>query len=194
MRHQRFFAGTVLMLGLLTVPVAQAHNLAHEGASLSAGFVHPLFGWDHVLAMLAVGLWAAQQRGQAVWRLPLVFVLLMTVGAITTGAGLVLPAVETGIATSLLVLGLLLAFAVRPPAAFGMALVGLFALFHGVAHGVEMSQAASALTFALGFILATTLLHLLGIHLGRLCQGELTTRLLRIGGSGIAATSILTWV
>ena len=194
MRHQRFLEGTVFMLSLLTVPVAQAHNLAHEGASLSAGFAHPLSGWDHVLAMLAVGLWATQQRGQAVWRLPLVFLILMTVGAIAAGAGLVLPAVETGIATSLLVLGLLLALAVRPPAAVSMALVGLFALFHGVAHGVEMPQAAPAMAFALGFILATTLLHLLGIHLGRLCRGELTTRLLRIGGSGIAASSILTWV
>ena len=194
MRHQRFLEGTVFVLSLLTVPVAQAHSLAHEGASLSAGFVHPLFGWDHVLAMLAVGLWAAQQDGRAMWGLPLVFVVVMTVGAIAAGAGLVLPAVESGIAASLLVLGLLLAFAVRPPAAFSMALVGLFALFHGFAHGVEIPQAASALTFALGFILATTLLHLLGLHLGRLCRGELTTRLLRIGGSGIAATSILTWV
>jgi urease accessory protein len=194
MRHQRFVEGTVFMLGLLTVPVAQAHNLAHQGASLSAGFVHPLLGWDHLLAMLAVGLWAAQQNGRALWRLPLVFVVLMTVGAIAAGAGLLLPAVETGIATSLLVLGLLLAFAVRPPAIFSMALVGLFALFHGFAHGAEMPQASSALNFALGFILATTLLHLLGIHLGRLCRGELTTRLLRIGGSGIAASSILTWV
>ncbi len=194
MKHQRILEGTVFILSLLAVPVAQAHNLALEGASLSAGFAHPLFGWDHVLAMLAVGLWAAQQGGRVVWRLPLVFVVLMTVGAIAAVAGLALPAVETGITTSLLVLGLLLAFAVRPPAAFGMALVGLFALCHGVAHGVEMPQAASALTFALGFIFATTLLHLLGIHLGRLCQGELTTRLLRIGGSGIAATSILTWV
>ena len=194
MKHQRILEGTVFILSLLAVPVVQAHNLAHEGASLSAGFAHPLFGWDHVLAMLAVGLWAAQQGGRVVWRLPLVFVVLMTVGAIAAVAGLALPAVETGITTSLLVLGLLLAFAVRPPAAVGMALVGLFALFHGVAHGVEMPQAASALTFALGFIFATTLLHLLGIHLGRLCRGELTTRLLRIGGSGIAATSILTWV
>jgi urease accessory protein len=121
-------------------------------------------------------------------------VVLMTVGAIAAGAGLVLPAVETGITTSLLVLGLLLAFAVRPPAAFGVALVGLFALFHGVAHGIEIPQSASTLTFAVGLILATTLLHLLGIHLGRLRQGELTTWLLRIWGSGIAATSILAWV
>ena len=194
MRHQRILEGTVFILGLLAVPVAQAHNLAHEGASLSAGFTHPLSGWDHVLAMVAVGLWAARQGGCVEWRLPLVFLVMMTVGAIAAGAGLVLPAVETGITTSLLVLGLLLAFAVSPRAAFGMALVGLFALFHGVAHGVEIPQSASALTFALGFILATTLLHLLGIHLGRLYQGELTTWLLRICGSGIAATSILTWV
>lgn len=194
MRNKPYLEGTVFILSLLAVPVAQAHNLAHEGVSLLAGFSHPLFGWDHVLAMLAVGLWAAQQNGRTSWRLPLVFVGLMTVGAIVAGAGLVLPASETGIATSLLVLGLLLAFAVRPPAIFSMAMVGLFALFHGFSHGTEMPQAVSALTFALGFILATTLLHLLGVQLGRLCRGELSARLLRAGGSGIAATSILTWV
>ncbi len=194
MRQQRILQGTVFLVSLLAIPVAQAHDLAHQGASLSAGFIHPLSGWDHVLAMLAVGLWAAQQGGRVVWRLPLVFVASMTVGAIAAGAGLVLPAVETGITTSLLVLGLLLAFAVHPPAALGMALVGLFALFHGAAHGVEIPQSASAQTFALGFILATTLLQLLGIYLGRLCQGVLATKLLRIWGSGIAATSILTWV
>ncbi len=194
MRYQRLLESTVFLLSLLAVPVAQAHSTAQEGASLSAGFAHPLFGWDHVLAMLAVGLWAAHQRERALWRLPLVFMILMTVGAVAAGAGLVLPAVETGIATSLLVLGLLLAFALRPPAVFSMTLVGVFALFHGFAHSTEMPQAASALTFALGFILATTLLHLLGIHLDRLCRTELTTRLLRIGGSGIAASSILMWV
>ncbi len=194
MRHQRILEGPVFILSLLAVPVAQAHNLAHQGASLSAGFTHPVSGWDHMLVMLAVGLWAAQQGGRVVWRLPLVFVVLMTVGAILAGAGFVLPAVETGIATSLLLLGLLIAFAVRLPAAFGMFLVGLFALFHGTAHGAEIPQSASALTFALGFMLATTLLLLLGIHLGRLCQGALSTRLLRIWGSGIAATGILTWV
>jgi len=194
MRNKRYLEGTVFTLSLLAVPAVQAHNLAHEGATLLAGFSHPLFGWDHLLAMLAVGLWAAQQNGRYLWRLPLVFLALMSVGAIAAGAGLVLPASETGIVTSLLVLGLLLAFAVRPPAVFNMAMVGLFALFHGFAHGAEIPQAVSALTFALGFILATTLLHLLGLQLGRLCRGELSARLLRAGGGGIAATSILTWV
>jgi urease accessory protein len=194
MRNKSFLEGTVFILSLLAVPAAQAHNLASEGATLLAGFSHPLFGWDHLLAMLAVGLWAAQQNGRYLWRLPLVFVALMTGGAIAAGAGLALPASETGIATSLLVLGLLLAFAVRLSAILSMAMVGLFALFHGFSHGAEMPQAVSALTFALGFILATTLLHFLGVRLGRLCRGELSARLLRVGGSGIAATSILTWV
>jgi urease accessory protein len=194
MRNKRYLEGTVFILSLLIVPAVQAHNLAHEGATLLAGFSHPLFGWDHLLAMLAVGLWAAQQNERYLWRLPLVFVTLMTVGAIGAGAGLVLPASETGIATSLLVLGLLLAFAVRLPVLFSVIMVGLFALFHGFAHGAEMPQAASAMTYGLGFILATTLLHVFGIRLGRLARGALTAKLLRLGGGAIAATSVLTWV
>lgn len=194
MRNKRYLEGTVFILSLLTVPVAQAHNVTYEGATLLAGFSHPLLGWDHLLAMLAVGLWAAQQNGRFVWRLPLVFLALMTVGAIAAGAGAALPGLEAGITSSLLVLGLLLAFAVRLPVIFSVVMVGLFALFHGFAHGAEMPQAASAITYGLGFILATTVLHVFGVRLGQLARGALSAKLLRLGGGAIAATSVLAWV
>jgi urease accessory protein len=193
MQYKHYLEGTVFILSLLAVPVAQAHNVAYEGAALLAGFSHPLLGWDHLLAMLAVGLWAAQQRGRFVWRLPVVFPAMMIVGASVAGAGVVLPELETGIASSLLVLGLLLAFAVHLPFVFSVVLVGLFALFHGFAHGAEMPQTVSAVTYGLGFILATTVLQVLGVRLGLLARGALTATLLRMGGGAIAVAGVLTW-
>ena len=194
MQNKRYLEGTVFFLSLLTVPVVQAHNVASEGINLLAGFSHPLLGWDHLLAMLAVGLWAAQQNGRFVWRLPMVFLAMMIIGVIVAGAGVALPALETGIASSLLVLGLLLAFAIRLPLISSTTLVGVFALFHGYAHGVEMPQVASAVTYGLGFIFTTTVLHIFGVRLGRLARGALTAKLLRLGGGAIAAASVLIWV
>lgn len=144
---------------------ALAHP-GHESASFLSGFNHPLGGLDHLLAMLAVGLYAAQQAGRARWSLPAGFVLAMLLGAALGASGIRLPAVEAGIAASVLVLGLLLAFAVRLPLAASLPLVALFALFHGHAHHAEMG-AASLLTYAIGFALATALLHAVGFMLAR---------------------------
>lgn len=144
---------------------ALAHP-GHESASFFSGFSHPLGGLDHLLAMLAVGLYAAQQAGAARWLLPAGFVLAMLAGAGLSAFGLALPAVEAGIAASVLVLGLLIAFAARLPLALSLSLVAGFALFHGHAHHAEMGAARLA-AYAAGFALATALLHAAGYALAR---------------------------
>ena len=166
--------------------LALAHP-GHESASFLSGFSHPLGGLDHLLAMLAVGLYAAQQAARARWSLPLGFVLAMLLGAGLGAFGLGLPAVETGIATSVLVLGLLIAFAIRLPLAASLPLVALFALFHGHAHHAEMGT-ASLLTYAAGFALATACLHAAGFMLARwLPQSPAGLAAKRIAGACVAA-------
>lgn len=155
-----------LALVAATVP-AFAHPGAGEHGSFTAGLLHPLFGLDHVLAMVAVGLWAAQIGGRAVWIVPAAFVGTMGAGFLLGLSGATLPFVEPAIAASVVVLGLLIAMAVRLPAAAGAAVAGLFALFHGYAHASELG-AAGALSFGAGFALATALLHSAGIGLGLL--------------------------
>lgn len=145
--------------------------LAHPGHELGAGsvavgFFHPLLGVDHILAMGAVGLWAALLGGRAVWTVPTTFTLCMLAGFGIALTGISLPGVEPGIAASVVILGLLVAATVRLPLAPSVGLVGLFAVFHGHAHGAELTGATSA--FALGFVAATALLHGAGLVLG--CQ------------------------
>lgn len=164
---------------------ALAHP-GHEAASFFSGFAHPFGGLDHLLAMFAVGLYAARQAGAARGLLPAGFVLAMLVGAGLAAAGLALPAVEAGIAASVLVLGLLLAFAARLPAGASLALVAAFALCHGAAHQAEMGGAGLAL-YALGFSLATALLHGGGYLLGRLAPDSAAAhRIHRLAGAAIA--------
>ena len=160
-----------------------------HGAGFEAGVTHPFTGFDHLLAMLAVGMWAAQQGGRAQWSIPLAFVAMMTLGGILALTGVHLPMVETGIATSVLVLGLLVTFSARLPLAAGATLVGIFALFHGHAHGAELPLAASPVEYALGFILATAALHGIGIALGNhMKKGSLP--LLQLSGAAVAATGV----
>ncbi len=130
------------------------------------GFVHPVTGIDHVLAMVAVGLFAANLGGRALWAVPLSFVSVMAVGGALGVAGIAIPFVEAGIAISVIVLGLAVALRWQWPVAAAMALVGVFAIFHGHAHGAEMPVDASGLEYGLGFMLATALLHVVGIGLG----------------------------
>ena len=146
--------------------MASAHTVTGQTAGFLHGFSHPIGGIDHVLAMVAVGLFAAQLGGRALWAVPATFVAVMVAGGALGMAGVALPAVEIGIALSVLVLGLVV-LAGRPwPLGLAMALVAAFALFHGHAHGTEMPVDASGLTFGLGFVLATSVLHLTGIGLG----------------------------
>jgi urease accessory protein len=180
-------AATALILG--SYGAAFAHAPGAGEAGLAAGFAHPLFGLDHVLAMVAVGLWASQLGGRAVWLVPASFVGVMALGAALGAVG-TLPAVELGIVGSLLVLGALVATATRLPAATGAALVAVFALFHGHAHGAEMPEGAAAL-FAVGFIAATALLHGIGLAAGLYLQRAASGWLVRAGGAAVAATGLV---
>jgi len=150
---------------VLVPGVALAHP-GHGDAGFTHGFAHPLSGLDHVLAMLAVGLYAALLGGRALWLVPASFVAMMAVGGALGMAGIALPYTEAAIALSVIVLGLAVALRVSLPTLVAMALVGTFAVFHGHAHGAEMPQAASGYAFAAGFVLATALLHGVGIALG----------------------------
>jgi urease accessory protein len=145
---------------------AFAHIGDHSHMSFSEGLLHPFSGLDHVLAMVAVGLWASQLGGRALWLLPLTFPVVMAVGAALGFGGVSLAWIEIGIALSVVALGALVAFRARPSLAVSVPLIGLFALLHGYSHGVELPAEASALSYAAGFIAATLVLHLIGIGLG----------------------------
>ena len=175
-----------LLLSGLAAP-ALAHP-GHGSEGLMAGLAHPVGGLDHLLAMVAVGLWAAQQGGRALWAVPAAFVSMLLVGGLLGMAGIALPLVETGIVGSVILFGGLLLGAARLPVQAGMALVGVFALFHGYAHGAEMPQAASALTYALGFVLATALLHISGALAGLAARAQLWA--LRAGGAAITGAGL----
>ncbi len=172
---------------------AFAHLNPQEHGSFAAGFSHPLFGLDHILVMVAVGLWAAQICGRALWAVPSAFVAMMAVGFALATAGIDLPFVEPAILASVVALGLLVAMAVRLDAAASAAVVGLFALFHGHAHGGELGS-AGALPFAVGFIIATAALHTagigLGVMLGRLSGGGTLARVLG-GITALAGTALI---
>ncbi|MEP9367272.1 HupE/UreJ family protein [Xanthobacter sp. VNH20] len=143
---------------------------AHTGVGATHGFVHgfmhPVTGLDHVLAMVTVGILAWQMGGRALWLLPASFVALMAAGGALGMGGFDLPYVETGIALSVVVLGAAVALGVKAPLAFAMGLVGMFAVFHGHAHGAEMPENVGGLSYGLGFMLGTALLHLAGLGLG----------------------------
>lgn len=159
----------MFLLAQVAVPAA-AHSGEGAVGGFVSGFLHPLAGPDHVIAMVAVGLWGAFLGRPAVWLLPVVFPLVMACGGALGVAGVPVPSVETGIAASAVVLGAMVAAAARPPLAVAAVLVGAFAIFHGHAHGTELPQAASPLTYSLGFVMATGLLHAAGITLSLLTR------------------------
>ena len=165
--------------------------LAHTGEAAAGGFVtgflHPIFGWDHVIAMVAVGLWGAFLGAPAVWLLPVTFPLVMALGGMLGAAGVPLPGIETGIAASGLVIGLAVLFAARPPLPVAAVIVAFFAIFHGHAHGAEMPGAVSPLAYAGGFVIGTGLLHVAGIALGLLTKLPSGTWIVRAAGVVIAA-------
>ena len=146
--------------------MALAHTGVGDTSGFSHGFVHPLTGIDHLLAMMMVGVFAWQLGGRALWLVPLTFVLVMAIGGVFGVAGIGIPFVETGIALSVIVLGAAVAFRLTVPVAVAVALVGLFAVFHGHAHGEEMPENVAGLSYGLGFMLATAALHAAGIGIG----------------------------
>ena len=165
--------------------------LAHVGqgdlsGGLKAGFMHPISGLDHVLAMVAVGLWGAQLGKPAIWVLPVTFPLVMCIGGVMGVLGVPLHGIEIGIALSALVLGAMVTLALRPPLWLAGLIVALFAICHGYAHGAELPQSANPLTFAMGFVCATGLLHACGILIGSIYRWRAGRVALRAGGTAIA--------
>lgn len=168
---RRLCAAVPLTLLALGASPAWGHaDAAGAAGGFVAGFLHPLLGWDHLVAMVAVGLWGAFLGLPALWLLPVVFPLVMAAGGALGVLGVPLPGVETGIALSAVVLGGMVALAARPPLPVAVVIVGLFAIFHGHAHGTELPQAADPLVYSLGFVVATGLLHAGGIAFGLLVR------------------------
>ncbi len=183
-------AAATLTLALATTPA-----LAHEGAAgVAGGFIaglqHPLFGPDHLVAMVAVGLWGAFLGRPAIWVLPIAFPLVMAFGGALGVAGVPLPQVETGIALSAVVLGAVVALALKPPLWVAGLVVAAFAIFHGHAHGTELPSAANPLSYSAGFVISTGLLHLAGIALGFLASGEAGRIAVRGAGAAIALAGV----
>jgi len=182
----------IFLLSILAFPsVAEAHVGTGPASQLWNGLLHPLGGPDHLLAMVGVGLWAAQRGGRAIWLVPLAFVSVMAVGNVLAVAAISLPFVEPAIIASVLILGILIAAAVRLPLAASALVVGLFALVHGHAHGTEMPLTASGFAYAIGFVLTTALLHLCGIAFGLAAREFSAARLVRYVGGAIAACGVL---
>lgn len=178
------------LIALIASGQAHAHEDGLAGGFIS-GFTHPILGWDHVVAMVAVGLWGAFLGRPAIWLLPVIFPLVMAFGGVLGIIGVPVPFVEPGIAISSIALGLLIALALRLPLAAAAIIVGAFAIFHGYAHGVELPAATSPLPYALGFVVATGCLHLAGILLGLLVHAPGGRIVIRAGGAAISVIGCL---
>ena len=179
----------ILLLGL--GGPAEAHVGEGLIGGFASGFSHPLLGPDHIVAMVAVGMWGAFLGAPALWLLPVVFPLVMAGGGALGVLGVPMPAVETGIALSAVVLGLMVALAARPPLWVAALIVGAFAVFHGYAHGAELPAAADPVAFSVGFVIATGLLHLLGIAIGLLVRWPAGRFAVRATGTAIALARVV---
>jgi len=196
-KHTLSVAGWAGLISLAAAMPASAHVGAGSVDTLSHGFLHPFNGLDHILAMVAVGLYAANLGGRALWLVPSAFIGTMIVGGLLGYYGWPLPMVEAGIALSVIVMGMAIALGVRLPTIAAMALVGVFALFHGHAHGNEgAGLGITFLPYAVGFVAATGLLHLAGIALGATFDrmGTLSVSLNRLAGCAglVAGMSLFT--
>jgi urease accessory protein len=177
----------MVFLFALLPATASAHTETGAFGGFLSGFKHPISGLDHLVAMVAVGLWGAFLGGRARWMLPVVFPVVMAFGGTFGTLGVPMPAVETGIAISGVVLGLVVGFAVKPPIGVAAIIVGFFGMLHGYAHGKELPDAANALAYSAGFVICTGLLHLCGIALGLLVRWPWGKIAVRAGGFAIAA-------
>jgi urease accessory protein len=177
---------TLAVFVFLCVQTAFAHPQKGEAVGFLTGFRHPISGLDHVLAMVAVGLWGAQLGSPAIWVLPVAFPMVMAAGGMLGLMGVPLPGIEYGIALSAILLGVVVMFEVRPPLGVAAALVSFFAVFHGHAHGTELPPRQSALLYSMGFVIATGCLHALGIGIGTVHRWGWGQRLLRFAGVIVA--------
>jgi len=174
----------ILFIFLCFIPtLSQAHGFQGEASGFMTGFVHPIFGLDHFLAMFSVGLWGAQIGGRSVWILPITFPLIMVVGGFMGIMGVALPYVEIGIAVSIIALGLGITLSWKPSEWIVLLLICIFAICHGHAHGTELPKAMEPADYALGFVIATGLIHILGIGVGLFAEKVLLGKLTRFLGS-----------
>jgi urease accessory protein len=171
-----------------------AHRAGGEAVGFASGLAHPVSGWDHVLAMVAVGLWGAQLGPPAIWLLPVTFPMVMAFGGMLALAGIPLPGSEIGIALSAIALGLVVMAEARPKLPVAAALVGFFAIFHGYAHGTELPAGANGLLYSAGFVIATGCLHGIGITIGLVHRWRPGRLALRIAGGVVAAAgAVFLW-
>ena len=186
--------GPLAALLLAALPASLA---AHEGGSVAgllSGLYHPISGLDHVLAMVAVGIWGAQLGPPAIWVLPVTFPMVMAFGGMLGLLGVPIPGVELGIGLSALLLGLMIALERRPDLQLAAVLVGFFAIFHGFAHGAELPEGQSGLLYSIGFVVSTGTLHATGIGLGLTHRWRWGKTALRLGGAVIALAGVwFTW-
>lgn len=183
-------AMTLVVVALLCANSAFAHPQKGEAVGFLTGFRHPVSGLDHVLAMVAVGLWGAQLGAPAIWLLPVAFPMVMAMGGMLGLMGVPLPGIEYGIALSAILLGAAVMFEIRPPLSIAAIVVGFFAIFHGHAHGTELPPGQSALLYSIGFVIATGCLHAAGIGIGTVHRWGLGQKLLRVAGSVVTAGGV----
>ena len=176
----------ILAMVLLCASSAFAHPQKGEAVGFLTGFRHPISGLDHVLAMVAVGLWGAQLGAPAIWLLPVAFPMVMAFGGMLGLMGVPIPGIEYGIALSAILLGAAVMFECRPPLGVAAALVGFFAIFHGHAHGTELPPGQSALLYSVGFVMATGCLHAVGIGIGTVHRWGWGQKVLRFAGALVA--------
>jgi urease accessory protein len=184
-------AGRLLALALVMPAAALAHTRGGEALGFASGLRHPVSGLDHVVAMIAVGLWGAQLGEPAVWLLPVTFPMVMAFGGMLGLIGIALPGIEVGIAASAIVLGFAVFREARPSLWVAALVVGVFAIFHGNAHGTELPAGASALLYSIGFVIATGLLHATGIGLGVAHRWPAGRAALRALGAGVALAGMV---
>lgn len=173
----------VLAVILFWTETAFAHVQKGEAAGFLSGLKHPISGLDHVLAMVAVGLWGAQLGAPAIWVLPVAFPMVMAFGGMLGLIGVPLPGIEYGIAASAILLGVAVMFELRPPLAIAAAIVAIFAIFHGHAHGTELPRGQSGLLYSMGFVIATGCLHAVGITIGTVHRWGWGQKFLRLAGA-----------
>lgn len=182
----------LVMLVLLLLPdSASAHVRGSDAAGFVTGLLHPVSGMDHVLAMIAVGLWGTQLGQPAVWLLPVTFPMVMALGGMLGLMGIPLPGIEVGIAASAIILGIAVLKEARPPLAVAAVVVALFAIFHGHAHGTELPEGQSALVYSMGFVIATGSLHATGVCMGLVHRWSWGQIVLRLAGGCVAVTGLL---
>jgi urease accessory protein len=192
MIKQPAFSRTAAITAALMLVPALAHaNPGYGPMSFTSGLAHPVHGLDHLLAMLAVGLWSVQLGGRALWLVPGAFVATMTLGGMLGMSGVTLPFVEQGILASIFILGLLIMMATRLGLGASVALVSIFAVFHGHAHGAEAPENAGALAYGVGFALATAALHACGILGGLGLREAAQTAWIRAAGAAVIAAGLI---